>query len=206
MKINDFWLRRLHSLTGVVPVGVFLLEHMFTNSKALQGKEAYNGAVEWILNLPYVHVMEILFIGVPILFHAALGVVIALRSKQNVTRYGYFRNWMYFFQRITGLFLVVYIAWHVWETRIYAIKDPLVKLNFYDFMAAKFQNLGYVLFQLAGVFAAAFHFANGLWTFLIVWGVIVGTKSQKWVSAACYALGAAIFVMGIDSLRGFGAF
>ena len=41
MKISDrtyFTLKRLHSLTGVVPVGLFLLEHLYTNARSLQGR------------------------------------------------------------------------------------------------------------------------------------------------------------------------
>lgn len=203
MADRDFWLRRLHSLSGIIPIGAFLFEHMLTNSRALEGRAAYNDAVAFILHLPYLHVMEICFIAIPILFHAGLGVYIALRSKWNPVQYSYGRNWMYVIQRVSGLFLVAYIGWHVYETRIAVIFDPTIKLNFFDFMAAKFQNPFYLAFQALGVLAAAFHFANGLWTFLIVWGVTVGAKAQKYASVVCYAIGLVILVFGLDSFRGF---
>ena len=47
MKISDsqyFALKRLHSLTGVVPIGLFLLEHLYTNARALQGAAAFDTA------------------------------------------------------------------------------------------------------------------------------------------------------------------
>ena len=29
---NYFWIRRLHSLSGVLPIGAFVLVHLFTNA------------------------------------------------------------------------------------------------------------------------------------------------------------------------------
>jgi succinate dehydrogenase / fumarate reductase, cytochrome b subunit len=203
MYLRDFWMRRLHSLTGVVPVGAFLAEHMLTNSRAGQGKEAYNGAVDFLQSLPYVLWLEIFVIFVPILFHAALGTYFALQSRPNPIRAPYPRNWMHLLQRATGVFLVFYIGWHLWETRVQAALDPSLKLNFFDFMAAKFQNPWYLGFQAAGVLAAVFHLANGLWTFLIVWGITVSRKAQQWAGVACYGAGLVLLLMAFDSFRGF---
>jgi len=33
----SFLLRRLHSLTGIVPIGAFLLEHFLSNAEAFKG-------------------------------------------------------------------------------------------------------------------------------------------------------------------------
>ena len=33
---NSFLLRRLHSLTGIVPIGAFLLEHFISNYRGFQ--------------------------------------------------------------------------------------------------------------------------------------------------------------------------
>ena len=34
---NSFLLRRLHSLSGIIPIGAFLLEHFISNSEATKG-------------------------------------------------------------------------------------------------------------------------------------------------------------------------
>ena len=47
-----FWLRRLHSLSGIFPIGFFLLEHMFSNAFILLGSEAYNGQIKFLQSLP----------------------------------------------------------------------------------------------------------------------------------------------------------
>ena len=43
---NSFLLRRLHSLTGIVPIGAFLIEHLISNSESMNGVAAYNDQVK----------------------------------------------------------------------------------------------------------------------------------------------------------------
>ena len=54
-----FYLRRLHSLTGVVPIGLFLLDHFFTNSFSWT-PEAFNAEVKKLNTLPLVKAIEAL--------------------------------------------------------------------------------------------------------------------------------------------------
>src|SRR5512137_2668865 len=121
MRVSDstyFTLRRLHSLSGVVPVGAFLLEHLTTNSFAIQGPAKFNEAAAALGTIPYVILVAVLGIGVPILFHMVLGVIIATTMQANLGGHGYPRNWSYVLQRVSGLFLVAYITYHVWSTRL----------------------------------------------------------------------------------------
>jgi len=203
MPASSFWARRVHSLTGVVPIGAFLLEHLYSNSWATQGAAAYNAYVERLTSLPYVIFMEIFLIGLPIAFHAIFGLWIAWQGQWNVASYPYGRNWMYALQRITGILLVVYIGIHVWETRIAAALNPAIKHDLFAHMHTIFTSPAYVAFYVVGVACAAFHFANGLWTFLIVWGITVGPRGQRLASFACAGLGVLLFAMGVNSIFGF---
>jgi len=38
---TSFLLRRLHSLSGIIPIGAFLLEHFISNAEAFKGPIAY---------------------------------------------------------------------------------------------------------------------------------------------------------------------
>lgn len=69
---REFLWRRLHTLSGVIPVGLFLLEHLFTNATALDGAASYNNAVEAIQSLPLLHFIEFFFIFLPITYHLSL--------------------------------------------------------------------------------------------------------------------------------------
>ena len=50
----SFLLRRLHSLSGIVPIGLFLLEHFISNAEAFKGAEAYGAQVKFLNILPFV--------------------------------------------------------------------------------------------------------------------------------------------------------
>ncbi len=203
MEHTSFWARRIHSLMGVVPIGAFLVEHMFTNSFSTHGADAYNNAVATLQKLPYLIWMEVFLIFLPILFHAIYGVWIAWQAKYNAVRYPYFRNWMFTLQRITGVILFFYIGMHVWETRIAVEFDESLKLHFFEHMRELLTNNAYFAFYVLGVVSAAFHFANGLWTFGIVWGFTAGRKAQRLSSYACAAIFVIVAGMGINSLLGF---
>ena len=105
-----FLLRRLHSLCGVLPIGVFLVIHLWTNLHAIRGRGAFRHAVEDIQSIPGLGVIEFVAILAPLAFHAIYGVVIAAQSRFNVHRYSYTRNWMFVLQRVTGLIAVAFLV------------------------------------------------------------------------------------------------
>src|SRR5208337_1884449 len=71
----SFVLRRLHSLSGIVPIGAFLLEHFISNSEAANGVQAYNDQVKFLTSLPFVHLLEWVFIFIPLLYHILYHVI-----------------------------------------------------------------------------------------------------------------------------------
>ena len=192
-------LRRLHSLSGVIPVGLFLMEHFFTNSFAMYGPEAFNHKVALLTGLPYLLVLEVGLIGLPILFHAVLGVAIWWSSRSNVSHYGYFRNWMYFLQRLSGLYLIVFIAVHVYKTRLSGVEAS----GMFQHMAGYLGSSGWAIFYALGVLSASFHFGNGLFTFGISWGLLPGVRSQRWAHWACLGVFVAMSLVGLNSLMAF---
>ena len=48
---HSFLLRKLHSLTGIVPIGAFLVEHIISNFEAIHGPLAYAQQVGWTKGL-----------------------------------------------------------------------------------------------------------------------------------------------------------
>jgi succinate dehydrogenase / fumarate reductase cytochrome b subunit len=187
-----FLLRRLHSLAGIVPIGVFFLEHIYSNVISLQGPKAYNELVEGLMKIPFLPWIEVLVIGVPILFHIVLGIGIYLTSKSNALQYRTFNNWRYYLQRLTGLIGVVYIGYHVWMTRI---KSALAGHHVsYDQMQQILSTPWVFWFYVVGVISLTFHFANGIWTFLITWGVTINPRSQQISTYACMGM---FFVLSV---------
>lgn len=201
MEHREFMYRRLHSLLGVIPIGLFLITHLVVNYFAVYGRESFNNASEFMESLPFLVVLEALLIYLPIIFHAVLGVYIVFVSKNNYTKYGYFRNWMYFLQRVSGIITLIYIAWHVWETRIQMLLGN-ASLDF-SLMEDILSNPFMFWFYIVGLISTTFHFANGLWSFLVSWGVTQSPKSQRIATYATMIVFLVVSYIGVRSLLTF---
>jgi len=193
-----FWLRRLHSLSGIFPIGFFLLEHMFSNSLILFGPEAYNRQIKFLQSFPFVVFLEITFIAIPILYHSVYGLYVAASGKINLASYPYPKNFLYTLQRWSGYIALIYVGYHVYHTRI------VNALYGTEVSYARMQELMSVpwifWFYVVGMFAVMFHFANGIWGFLVSWGLTVSQRSQKIAGAWSAILGLLLFAVGLGSV------
>ncbi|MBS4176113.1 succinate dehydrogenase cytochrome b558 subunit [Lederbergia citrea] len=193
---NEFYWRRLHSLLGVIPVGLFVVQHLIINHFATRGEEAFNNASSFMANLPFVIFLEFAVIYIPILFHGILGIYIAFVANNNPTRLSYFRNWMFTIQRITGVLLLIFIAWHVWETRIQKAFFG-VEVNF-EMMENILSNPVVLILYIIGILSATFHLSNGLWSFLVRWGITQSPSSQR---ISSWVMGGVFVVISIIGVR-----
>ena len=201
---HSFLLRRLHSLSGIIPVGAFLFEHiLISNATATGGPAAYARQVRFLGGLPFVTVLELFGIWLPILFHSLYGFYIWWRGESNVTDYPWTGNWMYSAQRWTGIIAFAYIVWHTWTMRFSGIDLHLFPGAAFGKVQAEVFHTGLFLFYVAGLIAASWHFAYGIWLFCAKWGIITGQKAQKRLLVLCLAF---FFVMtgaGLASLTAF---
>jgi succinate dehydrogenase / fumarate reductase cytochrome b subunit len=206
---NTFLLKKLHQLTGVVPLGIYFFVHMYTNSTAMSGPRVFNDHVQDIHNMPYLLFIEIFGIFIPLLFHSIYGIIISSESKPNVLHYGYGRNWFYLFQRITGVFLFFFLFFHILNLRFGLI--PGLNLTpvagnadkAFAIISAEFQN-GWVMFiYVLGVIATAWHLAYGFFLFAVDWGILIGEKAQKVTLYACIGLAVFLSAVGINAAAAF---
>lgn len=209
---NYFLLKRLHSLSGIIPIGAFLTIHLTINATILHGGEAYQTAVDGLHLLARIGLLtavEVVFIFVPILFHAVLGVQIWLTGRMNVAAHPYGGNIRYTLQRIAGLIALVFIIYHLWH--VHWLGGWFGGGAFDPHHAAETAAAALAPWYLRciygiGLLATVFHFANGIWTFLITWGITIGPRSQTWVGCVCTAFGIILALVGLAGLRGFGQF
>lgn len=197
---REFFNRRLHSLLGVVPIGLFLLVHLTVNHQATGGAESFNRAANFMESLPFLHVLEILLILLPLLYHAIYGLYIAFTGTVNTGKFGYFRNWMYLLQRITGVITLIFVAWHVWETRIAMMFGT--PLN-YQMMEDIFSSPFMIGFYLVGIISAIFHFSNGLWSFMVSWGITLSPRSQVISTYVTMIIFVVLSIVGIQTVFAF---
>jgi len=197
-----FTLRRLHSLSGLFPIGVFLANHFFTNSFAIASVESFNHKVEFLRSLPYLYLIEIFGIFLPIAFHAVVGVLIYREARFNNRRLTYAHNYLFTIQRITGLILLFFIAYHVLATR-YAHWFGIDNADLFVLMKDKLQNPLVFAIYLIGVLAASFHIGNGVFGFSIHWGIVTSRVSQTRMARAGLAIALVFAVIGLNALLAF---
>ena len=220
-------LRRLHSLSGILPIGVFLFPHLTTNSSivwggmigsnarqypALEaGVATFQHEVDFIHNLPALIFVEIFVLWLPIAYHAILGVYFARSGKSNLERYGYQGNVRYSLQRLTGYLGVLFIFMHISSLRwgwTYGGFMPTFDAHHAASTTAEHLQGGLfpycnAAFYALCVTALVYHFANGLWTAAITWGLTISTQAQKRWGYVCAAIGLSLAAAGLTAVVGF---
>jgi succinate dehydrogenase / fumarate reductase cytochrome b subunit len=200
---NSFLWRRLHSLSGIFPIGAFLVEHFLSNAFATNGAAAYNENVRFLTGLPFVLWLEIAFIYVPLAFHAGYGFWIWWRGESNVADYPWVGNWMYSAQRYTGIVAFFYMGYHTWTMRFSGAHIITHSEIAYAKVWAELQNPWIVAFYIIGLLAASWHFAYGIWLFAAKWGFVVGEQGRKKLGVACLVIGLALAAMAAGSVYAF---
>ncbi|MDT7690121.1 MAG: succinate dehydrogenase / fumarate reductase, cytochrome b subunit [Acidobacteriota bacterium] len=202
---STFLFRKLHQLTGIIPLGFFLLEHFYTNSKAMTGAGDFNNAVKDLQSIPYVIFVEIGGIFIPLIYHAVYGLFITWEARPNNLAYPYPRNWFYTIQRVTGMILFFFIFFHVLNFR-FGLIPGLNELSVaehpaqgYDIVSREFSNTIIFIVYLIGITATVWHLANGIWLFAVDWGIVIGERAQRLTGYACIAIGLLLLAVGINA-------
>jgi succinate dehydrogenase / fumarate reductase cytochrome b subunit len=193
----------LHSLSGIVPVGVFLLEHFISNAFATNGPHAYADQVKFLTGLPFVLVLEIVGIYIPLLYHSLYGFYIWFRGEANVRDYPWAGNFMYSAQRWTGAIAFIYMGWHTYTMRfsgIHLLTNPQAAFHK---VQMELQNPWAGAFYVIGITAASWHFAYGLYLFCAKWGITVSDKSRKAMGAVSVVVAVMLIVIGMATLKAF---
>src|SRR3954468_24268179 len=206
---STFLFRKLHQLTGIIPLGVFLLEHFYTNSKAMTGSADFNNAVRDLQSIPYIIFVETLGIFVPLIYHAVFGLFITWEARPNNLRYPYPRNWFYTIQRVTGMILFFFITFHVLNFRfglIPGLNEKSVATHYneaFTIVRSEFLNTWIFAIYIIGIISTIWHFANGIWLFLVDWGITIGERAQRLTGYACIAFGVFLLAVGINAAIAF---
>lgn len=202
MTGNSYYFRKLHSLLGVIPVGFFLVEHLLTNYTAVDGHSAFVDQINWLNSLPLVFFLELFGIWLPLLYHAVYGLYVAYQARNNVNNYSYFRNQMFMLQRVTGVLTFLFVAWHFFETRFQVLIGTV-----------DHEHLGITMHEIAtnpimfgvyvvGIVSSVFHFSNGMWSFLVSWGITIGPRAQRistYIWMGVFVIMSVMFIMSLTA-------
>ena len=172
--------------SGVAQVFLLTLETCGVN---IENRSLIFSIAYFVVNIPLIILAEIGIIAIPFIFHIVYGIYIVYFSKLNL-KYQYYRNWMFILQRVTAIITTVFVIEHVVFVRIMTAST----MDVMTAMAHVVQTpLGFAL-ELIGIWASVFHFSNGIFTFLITWGVIQGERLQKLFSVLTILLCAGMFL------------
>ena len=209
---SNFVLRKLHQLSGIVPLGAFLLEHLYTNSKAVHpqlGERQFNEAVADLQSIPYILFVEITFIFIPLIYHAVFGLFITWESRPNNLSYPYPRNWFYTIQRVTGIVLFFFILFHVLNFR-FGLIPGLNEISVahrpdlaYRIVSEEFKLPWILAIYFVGIVSTIWHFANGIWLFAVDWGIVIGERAQRYAGYACIFFGVLLLALWINVAAAF---
>ncbi len=183
---RTFVLRKLHQLSGIMPLGIFLLEHFYTNSKALTGAADFNNAVKDLQSIPYILLVEIGGIFIPLIYHAVYGLVITVEARPNNLNYPYSRNWFY--------------TIHPWLNTLSVARNPD---QAFAVVSREFSIAPIFIVYVVGITSTVWHLANGIWLFLVDWGITIGERAQRLTGYACIAFGALLLAVGINAAVAF---
>jgi succinate dehydrogenase / fumarate reductase, cytochrome b subunit len=218
LERNEFLLRRLHSLSGIVPVGAYMVVHLVTNASVLDSPATFQRSVYSIHSLGAVlPVVEWVFIFLPLLYHAIYGVLITRGALPNSSTYKYTNNVRYTLQRATGMIAFLFIFWHVFHMHgwfhadawMQSVAEPLGGGKFRAYnatsTAAEAMQMSAIvpILYAIGVLSCVFHLANGIWTFGITWGLWVTPTAQRWANAFCLVFGIGLALVSMGALGGF---
>jgi succinate dehydrogenase / fumarate reductase cytochrome b subunit len=213
---NEFVIRRLHSITGLMPIGGYLVFHLATNGAIIDGAETFQHRADQIhqLGITTILFLEWTLIFLPILFHGIIGMLIVTRGKRNIANYPFQENWRYTLQRASGVIAFVFILWHVfhmhgwfrWEWWTENVARPLGGAQFDAYRASETATAAiraswWIIAAYAiGVIASVYHLANGIWTMGITWGIWTSPSAQRKANAPVAAFGLGVMAIGLGAL------
>jgi len=151
--------RKLHSFTGLFPLGAYLLFHAYEHMAVRNGRDAVIASLARSSNAP----LEIAVVLVPLLGHAVFGIRLA-RSQDPSPAYASqaFRRLQAYTGMVTALFVVVHVG-TVWLPRVLAGRPAAA----YGALTEQVGALPVAALYALGVSAACIHFAQGLSAVLI---------------------------------------
>jgi succinate dehydrogenase / fumarate reductase cytochrome b subunit len=192
------------SLLGVVPLGVYVVMHLWTNMHSLFGAEAFDAALRESREKPAFIALEIFGLGLPIVVHAWLGIRALLRSRYNNATYGTLRNLKFLLQRLSGLGVLLFLGAHVVKARLMPAANGTHET--WAGMHEAFCEVPTLVVYSLGMLGISFHLGNGLWGAGMTLGLTVGPKAQKrmeWVSGLFFVV---LLVMSGLAIYGFRPF
>jgi succinate dehydrogenase / fumarate reductase cytochrome b subunit len=110
---------------------------------------------------------------------------------------------------VTGVILFFFIFFHVLNFR-FGLIPGLNEISVahrpdlaFDIVREEFLNPWIFSIYVIGITSTVWHFANGIWLFLVDWGITIGARAQRLTGYACIAIGVVLLAVGINAAAAF---
>ena len=181
--------KRIHSITGTIFLGGFVIFHYINNSLAKNPK-LLNKFTKKMHKFPLLPLIEIFGIYIPLTIHIVIGIILLRTSKINYNL-PYETNYRFILQRITAYIILFTLIFHLKTVRFNEYLPEFIRkaLNIPSKRDFTFQKvniwfkpplrpIGLLIYKLFTL-SVAYHLSNGLWTSFITWGIAKTYKKQK---------------------------
>ena len=189
-RMHQLMLRKLHSFTGLVPLGAYMGFHTWEHWPVRDGRDAALHRMALASSAP----VEIVLLMMPLLVHATLGLRLA-RGEDNSG--SYYSPAFCSMQRVTGMLLAPFLLWHVGLVWLPRVIDGGRAEAAYSAMRDQAGPVAGMILYVLGISAVCVHFGQGLGAAWIRHGNAVSVPFARWVSAL---LGLALWIAMIDVL------
>jgi succinate dehydrogenase / fumarate reductase, cytochrome b subunit len=196
---GNFINERLASALAIAPLGVWTLNHLWNNLAAFQGGPAWQKAVTEYPH-PLAEGITLAIVLLPLVWHTVWGIGRIFQTRPNYPRYGYFANLKFIVQRVSALGLLGFLGAHLWLAFLHPRLVEGHVEPFADIAHEMHFHRPTIVVYLLGVLGIAYHFANGLHTALMTWGVASSKASlRKWEILA-WGMFLLMLVMGFGAI------
>lgn len=169
---------RLGSFLAVVPLSIWVINHLWDNLSAFNGAEAWQTSVTSYSN-PFAQAFTFLIVMLPLLLHTGWGLVRIFSFRPNNNRYNNYGNLKYLVQRIAALGVLAFLGAHIWLAFLY----PRLVLGHAEAFSDIAREMHYhgptLVVYLLGTLGTAYHLANGIQTFCMGWGILASERSMR---------------------------
>ena len=199
----------LFSVSGVVPLGAFLLLHLWTASALLSSHAAYDRQVGSLHGGPVLGLLTVVLILAPLAFHAGYGVWRWVHRPPTgadaAPPHAYESDLMLLLERISGVVVLAFVGAHFWETELQTWTGELAvgsySTKLVEHLSSTRSGIPWVaLGYLVGIAATVLHLVNGLTSFSTRWGLTPDRRSQRRARVLFRGAGALLFAVGAASV------
>jgi len=192
-----FWIRRAHSVIGVILPLMFAVIYLVPFSMASGGAAAFNDCMSVVNSLPLYTFFEfVLFLL--LIVHTIMMLLSVYGSSINVVSHSHYSNWIYAIRRLAGVVLVPFMIYFIFVTRMsFAFSKRHLD---YIHMQRLLSSSWIEAFCIVGVVSMFFYMMTSATTVLSEWGVTVSRRSRNAVSMVMWIVAIVMAGWGVKVL------